>query len=286
MSPNSTPSHSPAPASSRLRIGRAAPLSLISGVAIWAAVGLTSLTTQAGAETLYVPEGWLYNFNYTGTPQNTAGPGGGRSIDPTAGTTIYGIQDRSPSPQGDDFVVGVYQGTQNWVNYFYAGIPLSSLIHADGTLASLVDGESYTANFWMRGNEVLDALSGKQLGFTFDSNVPIRILDVQGGATTLENYTTSIPFVNDGWTEVALPFTYDSATMSTAALSPSFLRAASDYNYLTDTLIPGELANNRLGSTGFDFVQAAPVPEPASSLMAALTGAFLCLRRSRQRSRN
>ena len=236
-------------------------------------------TAKADAEALYVPEGWLYNFDYTGTAQNTAGPAGGRTIDPTAAGTINGILDRSESPEGGNFVVGVYQGTQNWVNYFYAGIPLSSLIHEDGSLASLVDGASYTANFWMRGNELNDLLSGAHAAYMFDSNVPIRILDAPSSGVALESYTATIGFAANGWTEVALPFTYNASTMSTAALSASIVRATTDWDYTTGAAISNVLAPNRLGATGFDFVQADPVPEPTSAFMMALTGAFLCLRR-------
>ena len=225
---------------------------------------------------LYIPEGWLFNTTYTGTPQGTSVNGATTMVPGDPGTNFQ-IQNKVASPQGGEYIAGVYQGTQNFINYFYLGFPINDLINADGTGATLLDGQQYNAVFWMRGNEVLDLLAGGNYGFTYETNVPVEFYDSTRN-NLISSYNATVNFSNNSWTEVAIPFTYDTATMTGSLLTLEFMRAASDWDYTNNTLVSQQLLNSRLGSTSFDFVQA--IPEPSSSMLLVLSlGGLLAIRR-------
>lgn len=247
---------------------------------ILAIVSLSIFSVVQAQTPVFIPEGWLYNTNYTGTAQGTT-VNGGTTMVPSAPGTNFGIQNKIASPQGGDYIAGHYQGTQNFINYFnLTGFGVDDFVNSSGTSVTLSDGQDYNGVFWMRGNEVADLLAGGNFGFMYSPDVLVRIYD-STGATLIDSYNITVPFSSNGWTEVNVPLTYDAATMQGALLKLEFTRANTDWDYANSLAVPNILQASRLGTTSFDFVQA--VPEPSVSLLfgGCLLGGLLFRRREK-----
>lgn len=243
--------------------------------------GLLLAASSLSAQTaVYIPEGWMFG-TYTGMADGSAtNPAGSIVVSPGGTALDYSILDKSASPQGGEFIAGKYQGSGNWVNYSYTGIPLSMLTDSSGNAVTLVNGASYTANFWMRGNQVNDVLAGNR-AMMFNNNVVVHIRDdISLNDISVSNATVN--FNATGWTEVALPFTYDASTMAGQRIAFDITRASTDWDFTANQAVAAALSNNRQGSTGFDFVQPATVPEPSSALLVGSLGLTALLRRRRR----
>jgi hypothetical protein len=195
----------------------------------------------------------------------------------------------SPSPQGGNYWMGQMQGAGggagNFINLFYYGARSDAFLDSSSSPTSLVHGENYTLHLWLNPFEfVTDDGTGTNpystgaLPFTING---LGILDSVSGSTLFSDlsYSKSVGF--GGWTDLAVPFQYDSAWGTDFRVSLGFYTyggsVTTDQLITSGTVTPGM---NRVQSVGVDFGVAA-VPEPSGMTLLGITGLLSILRRRR-----
>jgi hypothetical protein len=137
------------------------------------------------------------NLNIVANPAGALIPGGFLNVNPAGA-----------SPQGGNYVVGPLFGQSNLTDIQFT---FGDLVTSNGSAVTLTDGDFYEAKFWMRPSLFVESGDGEQW-YLNPNSLDVALIDgpLDGGIFTVSGWSP------DSWTEVNVPFIYDSATMTSS----------------------------------------------------------------------